>query len=700
MTIEKLMPPLAPRRPLRATHHGDVREDPYAWLKADNWQEVMRRPEVLDPEIRAYLEAENAYAHAVMAPTEALQRRLVAELKGRIKEDDSTVPARDGVYAYYVRHLPGEQHPVYCRADREGRETVLLDGNREARGKAYYAIGATRQSPDHRLLAYSVDANGSEYFTVRVRDLATGEDLPDAIEGAKGDLVWTADSKTLFCTLLDSNHRPYRVIRHRLGAPAAEDVVVYDEAEPSYFVEVDKTESGRFIVVASHDHTSTEARLIDAAAPEKAPVLIAPREDDVDYDVSDLGDTLYIRTNAGGAEDFKIVTAAVAMPDSAHWRELVPHEAGRYIRAIYLFAGHLVRFERIDGLPRIIVRDLASGEEHAIAFEEEAYELGVVPGFEFATTTLRFTYSSMTTPERVYDYDMRTRARSLRKEQEIPSGHDPAAYVTRRLHARSHDGALVPVSIFHRKDKGGADAPLLLYGYGAYGFAMPASFAANRLSLVDRGFTYAIAHIRGGTDRGFGWYRSGKLAKKTNTFHDFIAAAEHLIAAGHAKPGQIAIHGRSAGGMLMGVAVNMRPDLFRAVVAEVPFVDVLNTMCDAELPLTPPEWSEWGNPVADAEAYRLIRSYSPYDNIAPRDYPHILAVAGLTDPRVTYWEPAKWIAQLRALTTGDSWKLLVTNMQAGHFSAAGRFDRLNEVALTYAFLLKVFNKMGEPANGG
>jgi oligopeptidase B len=695
MTFEKLMPPLAPRRPERIVQHGEAREDPYAWLKAANWQEVMRRPEALAPDIRAYLEAENAYAHAVMAPTEGLQKRLVAELKGRIKEDDSTVPADDGPFAYYARHVAGGQHPVYCRTDRTGREEVLIDGNAEAAGHSYYLIGTTRHSPDHRLLAYSVDANGSEYFTVRLRDLATGQDLPDAIASAKGDIAWANDSRTLFCTLLDANHRPYRVVRHRIGGAPDAAEVVYDETDPSFFVEVDKTESRKFIVIGSYDHTTTEIRLVDADAPEAPAILVAAREPDVDYDVTHHGGTVLIRTNADGAEDFKIVTAPAATPGRVHWRELIPHRPGCYIRALHVFAGHLVRLERVDGLPRITIRDLAAGAEHAIAFAEEAYDLGILPGFEFATEVLRFSYSSMTTPERIFDYDMRSRTRRLRKEQEIPSGHDPAAYATRRLFATAPDGARVPISLLHRNDSPpGGERPLVLYGYGAYGMAVPASFVASRLSLVDRGFTYAIAHVRGGTDRGFGWYRAGKLAHKPNTFHDFIAAAETLIASGCARAGNIAIQGRSAGGMLLGAVANMRPDLFRAAVAEVPFVDVLNTMSDAELPLTPPEWSEWGNPVEDPATYRLIRSYSPYDNIAERDYPSILAVAGLTDSRVTYWEPAKWIAKLRATATGDSLKLLVTNMQAGHFSAAGRFDRLNEVALVYAFLLKVYGLDG------
>ena len=685
-------PPVAARRPLTTTLHGRTRSDDYAWLKDPDWQRVMREPEALDPDIRAYLEAENAYTDSFLAPYAALRETLYAEMRGRMKEDESSVPAPDGDWAYYVRYVEGGEHPLYCRAPRgdEAAEELLLDGNREAEASAYFRIGACRHSGDHRRLAYTLDLNGSERYRLFVRDIASGAVIDGPIEDAHGDVVWAADGETLFYTVIDENHRPWQVRRHRVDGDASADPVVYEESDPGFFVGLGKSESGRFVLISAHDHTTSEIRLIEAAAPEAPPRLVAARARGVEYSVAHRGGLLYILTNADGATDSKIVTAPVDAPGREAWREWLAHEAGTYVRTQLLFAGHHVRLERVGGLPRIVVTDLATGAAHALAFEEEAYDLFLRPGYEFETATLRFVYSSMTTPQQTFDYDMATRRRTLRKTQEVPSGHDPADYVTRRLTALSKDGARVPVSLLHRRGTPlDGTAPLLLYGYGAYGHAMPAAFSTNRLSLVDRGFVYAIAHIRGGTDCGYGWYLDGKLTKKANTFADFIAAAEHLIAEGYTAKGRIAAHGGSAGGMLMGAVANMRPDLFAGIVAEVPFVDVLNTMCDADLPLTPPEWPEWGNPIEDEAAWRTIASYAPYENVEAKDYPAIFATAGLTDPRVTYWEPAKWVARLRRLKTGDAPLLLHTNMEAGHGGASGRFRRLVEVAMVYAFVLAV-----------
>jgi oligopeptidase B len=694
-------PPRAARNPLRIELHGITREDPYAWLRDDNWREVMRDPAVLDPDIRAYLEAENAYTKAAMAPTEGLQARLFEEMKARIKEDDSSVPSRDGALAYYQRFETGGQHPLFCRrpADapggvmsREGEE-VLLDGNKEAEGESFFRVAACEHSSDHRLLAYAVDRNGSERYRITVKDLESGRVLPDVIEGAQGSLVWANDGRTLFYVTLDAEHRPSKVFRHRLGEDPAGDELVYEERDPGFFVGLDKTESDRFIVISAHDHTTSEVRVIDAGAPESAPRLIAARERDIEYEVTDQGERFVILTNADGAIDFKVVEAPLDRPGREHWRELVPHVPSRLILDLLAFKDFLVRLEREDGLPRIVVRTLASGEEHAIAFDEEAYSLGLVPGYLYDTTQLRFAYSSLTTPQQVFDYDMATRARALLKEQEVPSGHDPGDYEARRILARSHDGEEVPVSlVYARSTPLDGSAPVLLYGYGSYGMSIPAAFSSNRFSLIDRGFVYAIAHVRGGTDKGYGWYLHGKREKKVNTFHDYVAAAEALIAQGFTRAGQIVGHGGSAGGLLMGAVANMRPELFRGIVAEVPFVDVLTTMCDKDLPLTPPEWPEWGNPLESLEAYRTIAAYSPYDNVAARAYPAILATAGLTDPRVTYWEPAKWVARLRATKTDDNLLLLHTIMTAGHGGASGRFDKLKEVALAYAFALLVCGK--------
>ena len=692
--MSELAPPKADRRSVTIEHHGERIEDPYAWLRADNWQEVMRSPDKLPADIRRYLEAENDYAKANLASTEALQTLLFEEMKARIKEDDSSVPAPDGAYAYYRRYAIGGQHPIFCRFrndDAAKAEEILLHGDEEAKGLSYLNIAACDHSPDHTLLAYAVDLNGSEFFTIRIRDLATGETLPDTITSASGGFAWAADSRTLFYSVLDDNHRPIGVRRHVVGSDAAADPMVYKEADPGFFVGVGKTRSGRFIVIDAHDHETSEVHVIDADHPDAEPRCIAPRETKVEYDLEHHGDRFIILTNADGAEDFKLVETPVDAPGRTNWRDIVPHRPGRLIVGFDVFQDYLVRLERAEALPHIIVTRFADGGTYEISFKEEAYSLGLSGGYEYATDTLRFVYSSMTTPEQTYDYDMATGSRVLRKEQEVPSGHDPADYVTRRIFATSHDGKSIPISLLYRKTTPlDGSAPVLLYGYGSYGITIPAAFATTRLSLVDRGFIYAVAHIRGGMAGGYNWYVDGKMERKKNTFLDYISAAEKLTTDGYAKPGNFAAHGGSAGGMLVGAVANMRHDLFKAVVADVPFVDVLNTMLDATLPLTPPEWAEWGNPIKDADAFRYIHSYSPYDNVEAKGYPNILVTAGLTDPRVTYWEPAKWVAKLRALKTDGNLLLLKTNMDAGHHGAAGRFDRLKEVALAYAFLLHVF----------
>ena len=682
-------PPVAPRRPHSFTRHGITVSDDYAWLKDAKWQEVLRDPSVLDPDIRKYLDEENVYTESLLGHTAGLQKTLVREMRGRIKEDDSSVPSPDGPHAYFRRFREGGQHEMFGRMPRAGGDgQIVLDGDELAKNHDYFKFGGSRHSPDHALQAWSADTKGSEYFSIRVRDWATGNDFDDLVEETDGGVVWSKDAKSFFYVRLDDNHRPMQVWRHRLGTKQADDTLVYEEPDSGWFTHLHESTSGRFCVIAGGDHETSEQRLIDLAHPEAPPRLVAAREEGVQYSLADRGDQLFILTNADDAIDFKIVTAPLNQPERKNWRDLIPYRQGIYIIDLDLYAGHLVRLERANALPSIVIRDLATGDEHAIAFDEAAYSLDTIGSYEFETTTLRFSYSSMTTPSEVYDYDMVTRARTLRKRQEIPSGHNPADYVTTRIMARADDGAEVPVSLLHRRDfKADGSAPLLLYGYGSYGMAMPASFSANRLSLVDRGFVYAIAHIRGGTDKGWGWYLDGKREKKTNSFDDFAACARALIAANYTSARRIVGHGGSAGGMLMGAVANRSGELFAGIVAEVPFVDVLNTMLDDTLPLTPPEWPEWGNPIESEKDFRTILSYSPYDNVAAKDYPAILAMGGLTDPRVTYWEPAKWIARLRATMTGGGPVLLRTNMGAGHGGASGRFDRLDEVAIVYAFAL-------------
>jgi oligopeptidase B len=695
VAVTRNRPPIAARRPTSRVVHGETLTDDYAWLRDANWRDVMRDPARLDREIRTYLEAENAHAEEWLSELDELKRALVAEMRGRIKEDDSTVPARDGPFAYFVRYREGGQHPLLCRrTSTGGADEILIDGDALAKGLAYFQLGGGAHSPDHQRFAWAADDAGSEYFKIRIRNVASASDLPDIVPDATGSIVWSADGSAFYYVKLDAEHRPSRIYLHRLGSEVGEDRLVYEEPDKGFFISLSRLQAGAFAAISGGDHETSEVHLLDLKDAEAKPRLVAPRKTGERYDVEHhpaFGgeDTLIIHTNADGAEDFKIMSAPLANPGREAWRELVPHRPGTLLLDINVLRDWLVRLERTEGLPRIVVRPLDEGPEHTIEFAEEAYSLGMSAGFEFATDSLRFVYSSMTTPSEVWDYDMRTRARELRKRQEVPSGHDPANYVTRRIFAKAHDSESVPISIIHRREtRIDGSSPLLLYGYGAYGSAMPASFSTNRLSLVDRGFVYAIAHVRGGTEKGWRWYREGKLAFKENTFRDFISAAEHLIAKGFGAKGRIVAHGGSAGGLLMGAVANMRPDLFGGIVAEVPFVDALNTMLDDTLPLTPPEWPEWGNPITDAEAFRRIRGYSPYDNVRSKDYPPMLVLAGLTDPRVTYWEPAKWVARLRANKTDEGILLLRTNMDAGHGGAAGRFDRLEEVALGYVFALR------------
>ncbi|PSC04545.1 S9 family peptidase [Alsobacter soli] len=680
-------PPVAPRREHAITVHGVTLSDPYAWLKAENWQDVLRQPAALPADIRAHLEAENAYGAAVMAGLGELQEQIAREMRGRIKEDDSSPPAPDGGFRYYTRYRTGGQHPLICRKPREGEEeTILLDGEALAEGKPFFHLGSRRHTDDHRRLAWSSDDTGSEFYTIRVRDAATLQDAADVIEGATGEVVWDADGRSFLYVRLDDNHRPRRVYRHVLGEDPATDALIYEETAEGWFVHLGRSRSGRFAFIEVSDHETTEVRFLERADLTAAPRLIAPRQTELRYEVDHQGDRFVILTNADGAEDFKVVAAPIVAPGRENWTDLVPHRPGIMILDVAPFRDFLVRMEREDAKPRIVVRD-AAGAEHAIAFDEEAYALWLSAGYEYDTSAIRFVYSSLTTPAETYDYDMASRARTLVKRQEVPSGHDPKAYVTRRLFAAAPDGEQVPISILHRADlRLDGSAPCLLYGYGAYGIAIPSDFDTEALSLVDRGFVYAIAHVRGGTEKGWRWYTGGKREKKTNTFTDFIAAGQALVGRGYTAKGRIVAQGRSAGGMLMGAVANMAPDLFAAVIGEVPFVDVMATMLDSSLPLTPPEWPEWGNPIASEEAFRTILAYSPTDTVSAQRYPAILAIGGLTDPRVTYWEPAKWVARLRetALPGGGPFVLRI-DMDSGHGGASGRFDRLKEIAQSYAF---------------
>ena len=680
--------------PVKTSRHGTILTDEFAWLKDLNWQRVMRDPSLLDAAIRRHLENENAYADDRLASTVPLQEALTAEMRGRIKEEDATVPAADGTFSYFKRYRDGGQHPSICREPRHGGVgEILIDGDALATGRAFFRLGAAQHSPDHRLLAWSADETGAELFTIRVRDLARMAELPDIVAETEGDIVWTQDCSAFYYVRLDAQHRPSSVYRHRLGTDVGEDTAIYAAPDGGRFVSVSRLQSGHFAAISVHDHDTSEVLLIDLEGSGTKPMLVTPREAAMRYEVEHHpnfggGPALLIRTNADNAEDFKICWTPLVATSRAHWRDVVAHRPGVFILSFAVFRDWLIRLEREDSLPRIVIRRLGSEDEHTIAFDEETYSLSLMEGFEFDTDTLRFSYSSMTTPSEVWDYHLTARTRTLRKREEIPSGHDAGAYVTRRVLAPAGDGETVPISLLYRKTTPlDGTAPMLLYGYGAYGMSMPAAFDSNRLSLVDRGFVFAIAHVRGGTEKGWRWYKQGKLAAKQNTFSDFIAATEHLMVRKFAAPDKVVAQGRSAGGLLIGAVANQRPDLYAALIAEVPFVDVLNTMLDDTLPLTPPEWAEWGNPITDAAAFATIRAYSPYDNVRDQDYPAMLVLAGLTDPRVTYWEPAKWVARLRSRKTDRSAIVLRVNLDAGHAGAPGRFDRLKEVALGYAFAI-------------
>ncbi len=697
MTTATPTPPVAEKRPLRIEQLGRVRTDDYAWMKDENWQQVLRDPKALRADVREHLEAENAYVKAMLAGTEALQAQMFAEMKGRIKEDDSSVPSPDGPWDYYIRYDLGAQHPIHARRPRgkSDGEEILLDEEALSKGKPFFQVGAASHSPDHALYAWAADEQGSEYYTIRVRDLTSGRELGSPVESAYGALTFSPDSRWLFWVWRDENARPSKVFRR--PAWGGDDVLVYEEADDGMFLGIGTASDDSHILIHVGNQETTEILLIPASDPTAAPVVAEPRAVGVKYHLDHWTDRWIVHTNADGAIDFKISTSDAAVPAKATWRDGIAHQPGRYISAVAAFEGHLVRAERVNALDRLVVT-ARNGSEHEVAFDEEAYALDMEGGYEYATTTVRFVYQSPTTPRQTYDYDMATTERTLRKTQEIPSGHDPAHYVARRLHAKAADGAEVPITVLMLKDTPlDGSAPLLLYGYGAYGIAMEPSFSIRNLSLVDRGWIWATAHVRGGSDKGWGWFLDGRKEKKPNSFTDFIACAEHLIHQGYATKGRIAAYGGSAGGMLMGAVANLRPDLWGGIIAAVPFVDVLNTMSDTTLPLTPPEWPEWGNPLRDTAAYDLIASFSPYDRISAQAYPPVLATGGLSDPRVTYWEPEKWIARLREFSTGDAPMLLKINMEAGHGGASGRFDFLKEIALDYAFAVWALEKGWEKA---
>jgi oligopeptidase B len=673
---ELLVAPIARTVPRVHVIHGETRVDQYHWLR-----------DRANPEVMAYLEAENLHTDAVMRHTEGLQERLYWEMRGRIREADLSVPERLDEYLYYTRTEAGGQYPISCRrqGSPEGVEEVLLDQNPLAGGHGYFRIGTVQVSPDHRLLAYSVDTSGAEEFTIFIKDLLTGELLEEKICRSSGRVAWANDSRTLFYTVLDESRRPCRLYRHQLRTHPLEDVLVYFEPDPSFYLDISRTRSRQYLLLDLSSHSTSEVWFVNADHPEEPFRLIQPREPGVEYSVTHHEDRFFITTNYG-APNFRLVQATVEYPSREYWSPVLPYRPEVKVDSTDAFRRHLVVYEREAGLTRARILDLATGSEHIIPFPEPVYSVRAHGNPEFDTTSLRFTYTSLVTPSSVVDYDLATHSWTVCKQTEV-RGYEPSRYRSERLYALAPDGVKVPLSLVYREPfELTGSRPLLLSGYGAYGLSYDPVFSSNTLSLLDRGFVVAIAHVRGGEELGRAWYEGGRLRNKRSSFSDFIAAAEHLVKEGYTNPERLVISGGSAGGLLIGAVTNLRPDLFHAALAEVPFVDVVNTMLDASLPLTVLEYDEWGNP-HDPEAYAYIRSYSPYDNIEAKDYPHMLVTAGLNDPRVAYWEPAKWTARLRATKTDRNRLLLRTNMGAGHGGASGRYDFLREVAFKYAFIL-------------
>ncbi len=683
--------PVTNKKQHETNFHGVSLKDDYFWLRAENWQEAMREPDKLPEDIKSYLNAENDYYETAMADTKGLQETLIAEMRGRIKEDDNSVPVKDGPFAYSWKYIEGGEHPIRIRTPRDGgEEQVLLDVNKEAEGKEYFEIGFVDEDPSHSILAWSRDTSGAEYYSLTFRDLDTGIDRDVEIKDV-GSATW-ANETTLFYSRVDENHRPSKIYRHTLGSSPDEDVLVYEEQDPRFYCGVGKTRSDAYVILSAGMNDQDELRIIPTDNIEADPVIIQERQDELEYSLEHQGNRFLIHTNAGGAVDFKVVETPVDKPAMENWKDFIPSKEGRMIISCSAYKDWVIWMERENALPRICFMG-KDGKVNKISMKEEAYALGVSPSPEFDTNLFRFNYSSPTTPSQVFDYDLETGERTFLKEAEIPSGHNSENYIARRIHVKSHDGAQVPVTILHHKDTAiDGSAPCLLYGYGSYGMSMPAGFSANRLSLVDRGFIYAVAHVRGGEEKGRQWYEDAKFGKKVNSFHDFIAAGEELIKLDFTSKGNIVIMGGSAGGLLVGATVNMAPDLFAGVIADVPFVDVLNTILDDSLPLTPGEWSQWGNPIESKQAFDDIASYSPYDKVEKKDSPAMLVTGGVSDPRVTYWEPAKWVAKLREYKTDDNILLLRTNMSSGHFGKSGRFAALEDAARSYAFALKAVGK--------
>ena len=669
--------------------HNEELIDNYSWIKQKDWKEVILNPSKLNAQVKKYLDEENLFKENQLKDINDVEKKLFEELKSKIKNEDNSVPKKDGNYFYGYKYNKNSEYPIYYRKNiTNNSEEIILDCEKKSKTHTYFNVASISHSHDHKHVAYNIDTNGSEYFSIFIEDIQKKELLSPEIKNTTGDIVWSLDNKYIFYVRLDQNHRPTKVFQHKIGSNSEKDLLIYEEKDPSFFCSINLSKTKNYLFIRTADHETSEYLFINLKLNEIIPTLFKKREKKIEYDLEHHEKFFLISTNVDNAKNFKIM---ISHEESYQkWEEFVPYEKVNLILDFILLKNWLIRLERTEGSENIIILNLNNKDQHKISFDEEAYNLSLDHGYEYEADTFRYSYSSPTTPKSVFDYDCKSKKQELKKTQEVPSGHNKDNYICKKIFATAHDNEKIPITIFYKKGiKLDSNNYLLLYGYGSYGISIPSNFSTNRLSLIDRGIVYAIAHIRGGKEKGYEWYENGKLLNKKNTFLDFISCAEKLCEDKYTSPKKIVAQGGSAGGLLMGYIANERPDLFLGIIAQVPFVDICNTMLDEDLPLTVTEIPEWGDIKNDKKSFLYVKSYSPYDNVKKQNYPHMLVTGGISDPRVTYWEMTKWVAKLRENKTDNNLLLLHMNMTAGHSGASGRFDYLKEIAMEYGFVLKI-----------
>jgi len=669
--------------------HNEELIDNYSWIKQKDWKEVILNPNKLNAQVKKYLDEENLFKENQLKDINDIEKKLFEELKSKIKNEDNSVPKKDGNYLYGYKYNKNSEYPIYYRKNTTNNsEEIILDCEKKSKTHTYFNVASISHSHDHKHVAYNIDTNGSEYFSIFIECIQKQELLSPEIKNTTGDIVWSLDNNYIFYVRLDQNHRPTKVFKHKIGSNSEKDLLIYEEKDPSFFCSINLSKTKNYLFIRTADHETSEYLFINLKLNEIIPTLFKKRVKKIEYDLEHHEKFFLISTNIDNAKNFKIM---ISHEESYQkWEEFIPYEKVNLILDFILLKDWLIRLERTEGSENIIILNLNNKDQHKISFDEEAYNLSLDHGYEYETDTFRYSYSSPTTPKSVFDYDCKSKKQELKKTQEVPSGHNKDDYICKKIFATAHDNEKIPITILYKKGvKLDSNNYLLLYGYGSYGISIPSNFSTNRLSLVDRGIVYAIAHIRGGKEKGYEWYENGKLLNKKNTFLDFISCAEKLCEDKYTSPKKIIAQGGSAGGLLMGYIANERPDLFLGIIAQVPFVDICNTMLDEDLPLTVTEIPEWGDIKNDEKSFLYVKSYSPYDNVKKQNYPHMLVTGGISDPRVTYWEMTKWVAKLRENKTDNNLLLLHMNMTAGHSGASGRFDYLKEIAMEYGFVLKI-----------